>query len=235
MFDVLKSPVEKNIGYAFKNKQFLIEAMTHKSFCVDSNQGIPDFERLEFLGDSILNFIIAEDLFKIYPQDNEGLLSKKRASLVNQNTLNQLALNCHLEDEIILGSGERKQNSHLKPRVLASCFEAIVGAVYLDSNYQVTQSFVMSHFKKLNFKLDQESGFETDYKTRLQEITQKYKMGTPTYEIVMTMGPPHQPSFLVALKLNNEEKTRAEGSSKKRAEQLAAEFYLTILKNEKKS
>ncbi len=221
--------IETQLGYKFKNKDLLQEALTHKSFCIELNSERPNFERLEYLGDSILNFIIAEDLFQKFPKDDEGLLSKKRASLVNQTTLNQLGLNCQLAEQIILGPGEKKQNSHLQPRVLASCFEAVIGAVYLDSNYEVAKEFVLKHFKHLDFKLDDVSGFETDYKTRLQEITQKFKMGTPTYELVMTKGPSHQPSFLVALKLNAVEKSRAEGPSKKKAEQLAAEFLLRQL------
>lgn len=227
--------VENQIHYKFNNRELLKEALTHKSYCIELNVDQPNFERLEYLGDSVLNFIVAEDLFKQYPNDNEGLLSKKRASLVNQSTLNQIALNCELAEQIILGPGEKKQLSHLKPRVLASCFEAIIGAVYLDSDYLSVKKVVLFHFKQLDFKLDEITGFETDYKTRLQEITQKFKMGTPVYEMLMTKGPSHQPSFLIALKLNEVEKARAEGSSKKKAEQQAAEFYINLLKKENKT
>ena len=227
--------VENQIHYKFNNRELLKEALTHKSYCIELNVDQPNFERLEYLGDAVLNFIVAEDLFKQYPNDDEGLLSKKRASLVNQSTLNQIALNCKLAEQIILGPGEKKQLSHLKPRVLASCFEAIIGAVYLDSDYLSAKKVVLFHFKQLDFKLDEVSGFETDYKTRLQEITQKFKMGTPVYEMLMTKGPSHQPSFLIALKLNEIEKARAEGSSKKKAEQQAAEFYINLLKKENKT
>ncbi len=227
-----RQSIENQIKYKFKKEDLLIEALTHKSFCIEQNSKKADNERLEFLGDSILNFVIADYLLELFPQDSEGLLSKKRASLVNQNTLNDLALNCRIADEIILGPGEKKQNSHLKPRVLASCFEALIGAVYLDSDFVMAKKFVLQHFKDLDFKLDEESGFETDYKTRLQEITQKFKMGTPTYELLMTKGPSHQPSFLVALNLNLQEKARAEGPSKKKAEQAAAQIYLHLLRKE---
>ena len=227
--------VENHIHYKFTNPKLLKEALTHKSYCIELNLNQPNFERLEYLGDSILNFIVAEDLFKQFPNDSEGLLSKKRASLVNQTTLNQLALNCFLADQIILGPGEKKQLSHLKPRILASCFEAIIGAVFLDSDYLSAKKVVLYHFKQLDFKLDEVSGFETDFKTRLQEITQKFKMGTPIYELLITKGPSHHPSFLVALKLNDVEKARATGSSKKKAEQQAAEFYIDLLKKENKT
>ncbi len=211
---------------------FLTEALTHKSFCIEQNASRPDNERLEFLGDAILNLVIAEYLFDLFPHDREGLLSKKRASLVNQNILSKIAENCLLAEAIILGPGERKQNSHLKPRVLASCFEAIIGAVYLDGGFISAKEFILDHFAKLDFKLDDETGFETDYKTRLQEITQKHKMGTPVYELLMTKGPSHQPNFLVALKLDDREKARAEGPSKKKAEQSAALKYLSTLTKE---
>ncbi len=229
------SSLESRLNYKFKNLQLLKESLTHKSFCIEQNLDQPNFERLEYLGDSILNFIVAEDLFLRFPKDDEGLLSKKRASLVNQNTLNQLAQNIDLAEQIILGPGEKKQNSHQKPRVLASCFEALIGAIYLDSNFSKAKEVVLFHFKQLNFTLDEVSGFETDFKTRLQEITQKFKMGTPVYELLMTHGPSHNPSFLVVLKLNQTEKARAEGSSKKKAEQQAAEFYLNLLKQENKT
>ena len=234
MLDHLKK-IEAEIKYEFKNPSLLTEALTHKSFCIEQNQVKPDNERLEFLGDAILNFVIAEDLFQLFPQDAEGFLSKKRASLVNQDTLYKLALNCGLSEEIILGPGERKQNSHLKPRILGSCFEALIGAVYLDSGFLQAKTFVLSHFKHLGFQLDEESGFETDYKTRLQEVTQKNKLGAPTYELLLTKGPPHHPTFLIALKLNNEEMTRAEGASKKKAEQLAARTYLNQITNGSKN
>lgn len=232
MLNTKTNTVEDRIYYKFKNKSLFTEAMTHKSFCVDSNKNKPYNERLEFLGDSILNFVIAEDLFKKFPSDDEGFLSKKRASLVNQVTLNQLAVNCGLSEEIILGPGEKKQGSHLKPRILASCFEAIIGAIYFDSNFATASEFILKHFAELDFKLDEETGYEKDYKTRLQEITQKNKMGTPVYELVMTAGPSHKPTFLVCLKLNDEEKSRAEGASKKIAEQLAAQIYLSQLNTE---
>lgn len=224
--------LEKRIYYNFKNGDLLTEALTHKSYCIDANAGKPYNERLEFLGDSILNFVIADDLYKKFPHDDEGLLSKKRASLVNQSTLNQLAVKCGLAEELIMGPGEKKQKSHLKPRVLASGFEALIGAIYFDSNFEKAREFILRHFADLDFKLDQDSGYEKDYKTRLQEVTQKNKMGTPSYELVMATGPSHRPSFLVCLKLNDEEKSRAEGPSKKMAEQLAAQMYLNILNKE---
>jgi len=221
--------LEQRLHYKFKNRALLGEALTHKSYCVDQNRDKAYNERLEFLGDSILNFVIAEDLFKKFPKDEEGFLSKKRASLVNQDTLNSLALKSGLEQELIMGPGERKQKSHLKPRILASCFEAIIGAIYFDGGFEKASEFILRHFTDLNFKLDEETGFEKDYKTRLQELTQKFKMGTPTYELLMTAGPSHKPSFLVCIKLNDEEKARAEGSSKKMAEQMAAQTFLDIL------
>lgn len=221
--------ISTRIHYQFKNAKLLDEAMTHKSFCVDANENCPYNERFEYLGDAIVNLIIAEKLFLDFPQDQEGMLSKKRASLVNQEALAALAKKCELQNYIIMGPGERKQESHLKPRILASTFEAVIGAIYLDSNFEIVKKWILQHFKEMNFNIDVESGYQQDYKTRLQELTQKEKMGTPTYELVLTSGPSHKPIFLVCLKLNGLEKMRAEGTSKKNAEQMAAQLFLSEL------
>lgn len=221
--------ITPNLKYTFKNKALLIESMTHKSYCIEGNAHLPFNERLEYLGDAIVNLIIAEKLFEDFPLDQEGMLSKKRASLVNQDALAALAKKCELQNFIILGPGEKKQESHLKPRILASTFEALVGAIYLDSDFIQVKNWILKQFEDMNFKIDAETGYQQDYKTRLQELTQKEKMGTPIYELLLTSGPSHRPTFLVCLKLNGVEKMRAEGLSKKNAEQLAAQLYLSEL------
>lgn len=224
----LKS-IASYIKYTFKNFNLLNEAMTHKSYCIEENAKAPYNERLEYLGDAIVNLIIAEKLFIDFPVDQEGMLSKKRASLVNQEALAALAKKCEVQNFIILGPGERKQESHLKPRILASTFEALIGAIYLDSDFETVKKWILNQFAEMNFNIDVETGYQQDYKTRLQELTQKEKMGTPVYELILTSGPSHKPTFLVSLKLNGTEKMRAEGSSKKNAEQFAAQLYLNDL------
>lgn len=217
------------LHYKFKNEALLNEALTHKSFSVDENRHKPHNERLEFLGDSILNFVIAADLLEKFKQESEGLLSKKRASLVNQSTLAVLAKELHLQNFLMFGPGEVKQGSPLNPRLLASALEALIGAIYLDADFQTVEKWILNLFKNIPLVIDDQIGNISDYKTRLQELTQKHKLGTPVYELVFTTGPSHKPQFVISLKLDNEEKARAEGGSKKTAEQKAAEVYLNEL------
>lgn len=219
-----------SLGYSFKNESLLTEALTHKSYSVEENKNKPHNERFEFLGDSILNFVIAADLLRKFKHEPEGLLSKKRASLVNQSTLAVLAKDLNLQSFLKFGPGEVKQGSPLNPRLLASALEAVIGAIYLDSDFETAEKWTLNLFKDVA-AVDDQIGNTSDYKTRLQELTQKHKLGTPTYELVFTTGPSHKPQFVISLKLDGVEKSRAEGGSKKAAEQKAAEMYLNELQN----
>lgn len=219
------------LDYDFKNETLLVEALTHKSFSVEENKNKSHNERLEFLGDSILNFVIAADLLKSYRNEAEGLLSKKRASLVNQNTLALLAKELKLQNYLHFGPGEVKQGSPLNPRILASALEAVMGAIYLDSDFKTVENWILKLFEKLEHVHDDVVGNASDYKSRLQELTQKHKLGTPIYDLIYTTGPSHKPHFVVSLKLDSTEKSRADGGSKKAAEQKAAEMYLNELQN----
>ncbi|MBC7457855.1 MAG: ribonuclease III [Bdellovibrionaceae bacterium] len=229
MNQTILSYTEDCIRYQFNNKTFLLEALTHKSFCILENRIIPHNERFEFLGDAILGLIMAEQLMFLFPQDNEGMLSKKRASLINQETLAEKALAMKLSEFLILGPGEKAQGSHLKPRILASALEAIIGAIYLDSNFDTVKQWINDEFKNNISEIKPDLEYEKDYKTRLQELTYKIKIGTPIYELVSTTGPSHDPEFLVALKIGTHEKARASGKSKKIAEQKAAQIYIDEL------
>ncbi len=217
---------QKEISYQFKNTELLTEAITHKSFSVEENKKKSHNERFEFLGDSILNFIVAEELVLLFPQEQEGVLSKKRAALVNLNKLAEIAKKYKLEKYINFGPGEIKQGNHLNPRIQGSCIEAIIGAIYLDSDFTTVKGWVLKQFSKSDFAVEVSASFGTDYKSRLQELTQKHKLGTPVYNVVLTSGPSHKPLFLVALILNDKEMSRGDGASKKIAEQKAAELYL---------
>jgi ribonuclease-3 len=221
---------QKVLNYKFKNEALLLEALTHKSFSVEENRTQPHNERLEFLGDSILNFIIAEKLLKIFPEEQEGVLSKKRASLVNLNKLAEVARAFKLDEYIQFGPGEIKQGNHLNGRIQGSCIESIIGAIYLDGGLEKSREWVLEQFTKDDFFSEFSGTYSADFKSRLQELTQKYKLGTPLYDLVFTTGPSHKPQFLISLKLNNIEKARADGASKKNAEQKAAELYLNELK-----
>ncbi len=220
---------QKILDYGFKNEAFLIEALTHKSFSVEANRDQTHNERLEFLGDSILNFIVAEELLRLFPEEQEGVLSKKRASLVNLNKLAEMAKKFELDKYMQFGPGEIKQGNHLNPRIQGSCVEAIIGAIYLDNGLNSSREWILKQYSRDDFFGETSAAFSLDYKSRLQELTQKYHLGTPVYEVVLATGPSHKPKFLVSLKLKDLEKTRADGASKKMAEQKAAELYLLEL------
>ena len=223
------SEIQAKLNYQFKDVSLVKTALTHKSFCIGKNKDILHNERLEFLGDAVLGLVIAEDLMKRFPQDTEGALSKKRASLVNQDILSQKAHELKLSEKLILGPGEIEQESHLKPRLLASAFEALLGALYCEAGFDTAKGYIVKSFHHDIEIIKPDLEYEKDYKTRLQELTQKLNLGTPGYELVMTTGPSHKPEFLVSLKLQNEEKIRASGASKKAAEQMAAKLLLDEL------
>lgn len=235
---MIPQSLEQNINYKFKNRDLLIEALTHKSYCINEKKKNPHNERLEYLGDAILGFILAEQLMQLFPQDNEGLLSKKRASLVNQDVLAQKALNLKLDTVLILGPGEKEQESNLKPRILCSAYEAILGAMYLDSDFSNIRNWIQKEFKADIALIKPDLEFERDYKTRLQELTQKLKLGMPEYQLIGTEGPSHNPEFLVGIFLTENgqpvEKFRATGKSKKAAEQAAAQQLMNYLETDHK-
>jgi len=230
--------LEQNLNYKFKDRDLLLEALTHKSYCINERKKLTHNERLEYLGDSIIGFVLAEHLMKIFPQDNEGLLSKKRASLVNQEVLAQKALNLNLDTLLILGPGEKEQESHLKPRILCSAYEAILGAIYLDSDFLNIRAWIQKEFSADIALIKPDLEFERDYKTRLQELTQKLKLGMPEYQLIDTEGPSHNPEFLVGIFLTENgkpvEKFRATGKSKKAAEQGAAQQLMNYLETDHK-
>lgn len=223
------SQFEEILCYRFRSQEFLIEALTHKSFSVEANRDQDHNERLEFLGDSILNFIIAEELLRLFPEEQEGVLSKKRASLVNLNKLAEVAKKFALDRYMQFGPGEIKQGNHLNPRIQGSCIEAIIGAIYHDAGLDVAREWILQQYSRDDFFGASNAAYTLDYKSRLQELTQKHHLGTPIYEVVLATGPSHKPKFLVSLKLKDAEKTRADGASKKIAEQKAAELYLNEL------
>lgn len=225
--------LQTKIKYEFRDKTLLIEALTHKSFCINENKNLPHNERLEYLGDAALGFIMAERLMFKFQSDNEGALSKKRASLVNQEIFMTKAKAYNLQNLLILGPGEKEQESHLKPRILASAFEALIGAMYLDSGFEKVKSWIIEEFENDINLIKPDLEYEKDYKTRLQELTQKLKLGTPEYQLILTQGPSHNPEFLVGIYLSDGrtkvEKYRAKGKSKKAAEQAAAQLLMQEL------
>lgn len=206
----------KRLGYQFRRPEFLFEALTHRSHSTSHN------ERLEFLGDSILNCAIAGFFFKKLPNVPEGMLSRLRASMVNQKTLSRLALDLEMDQLIRLGEGELKSGGSRRPSILADALEAVFGAVYLDSNFACAEKTIIHLYGPLLKAIDL-STHGKDPKTLLQEFLQSQKLDLPEYTIVTTSGKAHQQKFKVECvipKFNI--RTLGEGTSRRSAEQAAA-------------
>jgi len=218
--------VEKNVGYRFKNRELLQRALTHKSFSHE-NKISENNEKLEFLGDAVLDLVIGELLLELFPKDTEGGLSKKRASIVNEEVLSEIAQRLGLSEYMKLGKGELLSGGAAKPRLLASTFEAVVGGVFLDGGFEVAKVFLRREFEPAMSILNQQNlDFGRDYKTRLQELVQKHNEQTPTYELSMEEGPPHDRRFTVCVKVGDETWAQGTGKSKKNAEQEAAKLAI---------
>ncbi len=210
--------LERLIDYQFKNQSLLQQALTHRSHGSQNN------ERLEFLGDGVLNFIIAHQLYQRFSKLSEGDLSRMRAQLVKEPTLGELAVSLNLGDHLRLGEGELKSGGWRRPSVLADALEAIIGAAYLDGGFEAAEQMVIRLFTPLLEKLDPKA-IGKDPKSLLQEYLQGRKMELPEYKLVATEGEAHCQTFRVEChigKLNIT--TSGEGSSRRAAEQQAAEL-----------
>lgn len=210
--------LERLIDYQFKNQSLLQQALTHRSHGSQNN------ERLEFLGDGVLNFIIAHQLYQRFSKLSEGDLSRMRAQLVKEPTLGELAVSLNLGDHLRLGEGELKSGGWRRPSVLADALEAIVGAAYLDGGFEAAEQMVVRLFTPLLEKLDPKA-IGKDPKSLLQEYLQGRKMELPEYKVLATEGEAHCQTFRVEChigKLNIT--TSGEGTSRRAAEQQAAEL-----------
>ncbi len=218
--------LQTEIGYAFTQWDLLIRALTHKSYANEqgaSGRAQGDNERLEFLGDAVLDLALSEVLLKRFPQDPEGALSKKRASLVNEDTLSQIAMELKLNQMLRLGKGETKTGGLQKPRILASSLEAIFGAIQLDGGYEKSVAVVTKIFEARLAELGQSTvDYQLDFKTRLQEKVQEKLRATPTYQVEQESGPDHDKVFEVSVRVGSEVFALGTGRSKKAAEQDAA-------------
>lgn len=224
--------LEAFLGYSFKDKTWLERALTHKSSCYEKGSGgLGHNEVLEFLGDSVLGLSLARLLLEKFPADDEGVLSKKRASLENEAVLARLARDLDLGLLLILGKGERQSGGAERPRLLASALEALVGAVERDGGILEADRVVRRIFEPLLSSDDWESGFDQDYKTRFQEIIQKKFSAVPDYRLIAEEGPAHARSFSVELYVRDEKLAVGRGSSKKSAEQDAARQALVLYRS----
>lgn len=216
--------LESKIGYCFQNKQLLRQALTHPSAAKDDNQ------RLEFLGDAVLELAVSERIYLEFAAWPEGKLTALRADLVCENTLNDVAERLALGKHIILGKGERMAGGRNKPSILSDALEAVIGAVYLDGGFQAAKEAV-DEILRPEFADPQHIAGRGDYKSELQEYCQKTGQNRITYHLTETKGPAHNRSFFVDLLVGGKFIAHGKGKSKKHAEQDAACKALEILKN----
>ncbi len=205
--------LEKKINYKFKDKKLLIKSLTHKSYDKINNN-----EKIEFLGDRVLGLIIAKKLLEIYPEEKEGILDKKYASLVNKKTCLQIANDISLE-KYILTFNPKNRKIKVEDKVIADCCEALIGAIYLDKGFSAAENFILTFWSK---NIKDSVITQIDPKTKLQEYSLKKYKKLPTYKIISNTGPRHKPLFKVAVKLPDTKFYIGQGSSKKDAEQNAA-------------
>ncbi len=216
--------ISKRLAYNFANSNLLAQALTHRSFSAQNN------ERLEFLGDGALNFIIAHQLYKRFPTIAEGDLSRLRAQLVKESTLCEIAISLELGDALKLGEGELKSAGWRRPSILADAVEALIGAVYLDGGYDAAEALVAHLFINKLDTIDPKV-IDKDPKSLLQELLQGKKMAVPEYTVTNLSGEAHAQVFIVECyieKLNI--RTIGEGTSRRIAEQQAAQLALEKLK-----
>ena len=216
--------LERNIQYTFKNKDLLTHDLTHKSCKKPYNN-----ERLEFLGDAVLDLIVGEYLYIKFPTANEGNLSKIRASIVNEKGFMRLANEISLGKYIMISNAEENNSGRNKPSILSNAFEALMGAVYLEEGLETVRRITVEMMERVYPKIDLMTLF-SDYKTSLQELTQARFGVTPEYIMVGSTGPDHKKEFTVEVFVNKKSYAKATGPSKKEAEQEAAKITLEILK-----
>jgi len=218
--------LEQSLDYHFEDPQLLIEALTHKSYKQPYNN-----ERLEFLGDAVLDLVVGEYLFSTFPHFDEGKLSKMRASLVNEEGFTRLAQHINLGEYIFLSNAEENNNGREKPSLLSNAFEAVMGAIYLQVGLSHVETLMHKYLREVYPVIDMTTLFK-DFKTTLQELTQAEFGITPDYRLVGTAGPDHKKEFEIAVYIQDKEYAKAKGKSKKVAQQEAAFIALEKLKGD---
>jgi len=220
--------LEKKLNIKFKNKDLLVQAFCHRSYLNEN----PDFklennERLEFLGDAVLELIVTEYLFEKYPKKSEGVLTNWRAALVNAKMLSDVAGKMDLSDFLLLSRGETKELGKARQYILANTFEALIGSIYLDLGYKVCRELIK---KYLISRLPEiiKKGLFRDAKSCFQEEAQERVSITPTYKVLKEWGPDHARHFIIGVFLNSELAGQGEGSSKQEAEDEAAKNALKV-------
>lgn len=217
---------QKKIGHSFTNERLLEQAFTHRSYLNENRElGREHNERLEFLGDAVLELVVTEFLYAKYPEKPEGELTAFRAALVNTQSIGDAATSLGMNEYLLLSRGEARDTGRARQIILANAFEALIGALYLDGGYESAQKFIAD---QLFGKTDEvvEKRLWQDAKSRLQEIAQELSGITPKYELLNQTGPDHNRQFVVGAYIGNEKIATGEGHSKQEAEQDAAQKAL---------
>jgi ribonuclease-3 len=216
------SILEKQINIEFKDKELLKQAFTHRSYINENKEITHDHnERLEFLGDAVLELATTSFLFKKYPKRQEGELTSFRAALVNTNTLSEVASSLKFNDFLLLSKGESKDTGRARQYILADTFEALIGALYMDQGYETAYAFIETNLLGLTDEIVK-TGSWVDAKSSFQEKSQEMLSVTPLYETILEEGPDHNKYFTVAVKIKEETIATGKGKSKQEAEQEAA-------------
>jgi len=224
------SELEKQLNISFKNKDLLRQAFCHRSYLNEH----PDFkpghnERLEFLGDAVLEIIVSQNLFDNYPQKGEGELTSWRAALVNSRMLSSVAEELGFDNFLLLSKGERKEKGKARRDILGDAFEAFIGALYLDQGHKACQNFLEKHLMVKLPDIIKNQEF-VDAKSRFQEMAQEKERITPRYEVLKEWGPDHAKSFISGVFLEDKLIAKGEGRSKQEAEEAAARKGLSLKK-----
>ncbi len=216
------SEFEKRINTEFKDKNLLKQAFTHRSYINENPKlGLTHNERLEFLGDAVLELSVTDYLFKKYPGENEGELTSYRAALVNATTLSKAAMELGMDEFLLLSKGEAKDRGKARQYILANTFEAVIGAIYLDRGYEKSDEFVSENLFHYTEEMVEKRLWQ-DAKSYFQEMSQEREGVTPSYKVLKEIGPDHDKIFTVGVFIGDELVSQGEGKSKQEAEQAAA-------------
>ena len=213
--------LQKKINIKFKNLNYLKKSITHKSY-----DSINNYEKLEFLGDRILGLVISKKLIELYPNEKEGVLDKKLASLVNKNRCLEVAKIIELEKYILIGNKNKKNK--IENKIIADSIEALIGAIYYDKGHEASEKFILNMWKKF---INSSELLIVDSKTKLQEHSLKKFKSLPIYKLVSSSGPKHKPKFTISVRLKDTKLFEGSGDSKKKAEQNAANKLLNNITN----
>lgn len=229
-----RGPFQEQLGYSFKQPDLLELALTHPSVSHEKGKTLANNQRLEFLGDAVLQLVISAELYKQFPDRDEGALSKACARLVNREALAERAMEISLGTELVLSRGEEKNNGRERPSALADAFEALIGAIYLDGGFTQAKKFIRTRFKDV--LADADIGRHTgNPKGELQEILQGKNAVSPEYRLLEMEGPDHDRSFICAVRHSGRELARGSGKSKKTAEMAAARAAIEALRAQGKA